>query len=68
MKVIKLVDLKVVDFEGGEGSGVFVIDDLVDIGKILKVVCEMLFKVYYVMVYVKLVGVFMVDIFIMEVF
>ena len=67
LKVIKPVDPKVVDLEGGEGSGVLVIDDLVDTGKTLKVVREMLPKAHYATVYAKPVGVPMVDTFITEV-
>ncbi|MBO6509823.1 MAG: xanthine phosphoribosyltransferase [Roseibium sp.] len=67
LKVIKPVDPKVVDLEDGEGSGVLVIDDLVDTGKTLKVVREMLPKAHYATVYAKPVGVPMVDTFITEV-
>ncbi|MBL6432146.1 MAG: xanthine phosphoribosyltransferase [Alphaproteobacteria bacterium] len=67
LKVIKPIDPKVIDLEDGEGSGVLVIDDLVDTGKTLKVVRAMLPKAHYATVYAKPVGVPMVDTFITEV-
>jgi xanthine phosphoribosyltransferase len=67
LDVIKPVDPKVIDLDDGEGSGVLVIDDLVDTGQTMKVVREMLPKAHFATVYAKPVGVPMVDTFITEV-
>ncbi|MTI45115.1 xanthine phosphoribosyltransferase [Roseibium hamelinense] len=67
LQVIKPVDPKVIDLEGGEGGGVLVIDDLVDTGKTAKVVRQMLPKAHFATVYAKPVGVPMVDTFVTEV-
>ncbi|GGB59466.1 xanthine phosphoribosyltransferase [Roseibium aquae] len=67
LRVIKPVDPKVIDLEQGEGSGVLVIDDLVDTGKTAKVVRQMLPKAHFATVYAKPVGVPMVDTFVTEV-
>ncbi len=67
LDVIKPVDSGLIDLDGGEGGGVLVIDDLVDTGKTMKVVREMLPKAHFATVYAKPVGVPMVDTFITEV-
>lgn len=47
--------LKVLDVDFmGDGEGILIIDDLVDFGKMLELVCEIYLKVYFVIVYVKL--------------
>ncbi|MBO6759031.1 MAG: xanthine phosphoribosyltransferase [Roseibium sp.] len=67
LKVIKPVDTGLIDLEEGEGSGVLVIDDLVDTGKTAKVVRDMLPKAHIATVYAKPVGCPMVDTFVTEV-
>ena len=67
LQVIKPIDPKVVDLEEGQGSGVLVIDDLVDTGKTAKVVREMLPKAHFATVYAKPMGCPLVDTFITEV-
>lgn len=67
LEVIKKVDPKIVDLDGGEGAGVLVIDDLVDTGATAKVVREMLPKAHFATVYAKPMGRPLVDTFITEV-
>lgn len=43
-----------------DGEGILVVDDLVDSGCMLELICEMYFKVYFVIVYVKFKGCLMV--------
>ncbi|RME14597.1 MAG: xanthine phosphoribosyltransferase [Alphaproteobacteria bacterium] len=61
--VIKAPDMKLV----GDGEGVLIIDDLVDTGKTLEVVRELLPKAHFATVYAKPKGRPMVDTFITEV-
>ena len=51
----------------GDGTGILIVDDLVDTGKTLKVVRQMLPKAHFATVYAKPAGREMVDTFITEV-
>ena len=62
-KVLKSPDLELV----GDGEGILIIDDLVDTGKTLKVVRDLLPKAHFATVYAKPKGRPMVDSFITEV-
>jgi len=62
-KVLKSPDLELV----GNGEGILIIDDLVDTGKTLKVVRDLLPKAHFATVYAKPKGRPMVDSFITEV-
>ncbi|MCC4243340.1 xanthine phosphoribosyltransferase [Stappia indica] len=67
LQVLKTIDRKVVDLNGGKGSGVLVIDDLVDTGKTARVVREMLPEAHFATVYAKPMGRPLVDTFVTEV-
>ena len=67
LQVLKTIDKKVVDLNGGKGSGVLVIDDLVDTGKTARVVREMLPEAHFATVYAKPMGRPLVDTFVTEV-
>jgi xanthine phosphoribosyltransferase len=67
LKVLKPVSKAVVDLAGGSGSGVLVIDDLVDTGKTARLVREMVPKCHYATLYAKPQGRPLVDTFITEV-
>lgn len=51
----------------GDGEGFIVIDDLVDIGGIVVAICEMYLKVYFVIIFVKLVGCLLVDDYVVDI-
>lgn len=51
----------------GDGEGFIVIDDLVDIGGIAVAICEMYLKVYFVIIFVKLVGCLLVDDYVVDI-
>lgn len=51
----------------GDGEGFIVIDDLVDIGGIVVVICEMYLKVYFVIIFVKLAGCLLVDDYVVDI-
>lgn len=67
LQVLKTIDKQVVDLNGGKGSGVLVIDDLVDTGKTARVVREMLPEAHFATVYAKPMGRPLVDTFVTEV-
>ena len=67
LQVLKTIDRNVVDLNGGKGSGVLVIDDLVDTGKTARVVREMLPEAHFATVYAKPMGRPLVDTFVTEV-
>ncbi|TCT12680.1 xanthine phosphoribosyltransferase [Tepidamorphus gemmatus] len=67
LDVIKPVSHKVIDLNGGDGSAVLIVDDLVDTGKTARVVREILPKAHFATVYAKPMGRPLVDTFITEV-
>jgi len=67
LQVLKTIDKRVVDLNGGKGSGVLVIDDLVDTGKTARVVRDMLPDAHFATVYAKPMGRPLVDTFVTEV-
>lgn len=60
-------EFKVLKCVEGDGEGFIVIDDLVDIGGIVVVICEMYLKVYFVIIFVKLVGCLLVDDYVVDI-
>jgi xanthine phosphoribosyltransferase len=67
LQVIKAIDHNVIDLNGGKGSSVLVIDDLVDTGKTARVVRDMLPDAHFATVYAKPMGRPLVDTFVTEV-
>ena len=67
LRVLKGVAAAVAGAGGGRGKGVLVVDDLVDTGKTLRLVRELLPEAHYAAVYAKPMGRPMVDTFITEV-
>ena len=67
LKILKPIGKEIVDLGGGNGSGVLVIDDLVDTGKTAKLVREMVPKCHYATMYAKPAGRPLVDTFVTEV-
>ena len=61
-RIIKTPDMEIV----GDGTGILIVDDLVDTGKTAKVVREMLPQAHFATVYAKPEGRPMVDSFITE--
>lgn len=51
-----------------DGEGFIVVDDLVDMGNIVCEICRMYLKVKFVIVFVKLVGVLLVDDYVIDIF
>jgi xanthine phosphoribosyltransferase len=67
LQVIKSVASAVAAIGGGRGKGVLIVDDLVDTGKTMKIVRELLPEAHVATVYAKPLGRPMVDTFITEV-
>jgi xanthine phosphoribosyltransferase len=67
IRVLKGVAPSILAIGGGEGSGVLIVDDLVDTGKTAKVVRDLLPKAHFATVYAKPMGRPLVDTFITEV-
>jgi xanthine phosphoribosyltransferase len=67
LKVLKEVAAAVVASGGGEGSGVLIVDDLVDTGQTAKVVRALLPRAHFATVYAKPMGRPQVDTYITEV-
>jgi xanthine phosphoribosyltransferase len=67
ISVIKEVNRDVIALDGGEGSAVLIVDDLVDTGKTARIVRGILPKAHFATVYAKPMGRPMVDTFITEV-
>jgi xanthine phosphoribosyltransferase len=67
VQVIKNIAAAVAGIGGGRGKGVLVVDDLVDTGRTMKVVRELLPEAHVATVYAKPMGRPMVDTFITEV-
>jgi xanthine phosphoribosyltransferase len=67
VRVIKSIAAAVANIGGGRGKGVLVVDDLVDTGKTMKVVRELLPEAHVATVYAKPMGRPLVDTFITEV-
>jgi xanthine phosphoribosyltransferase len=67
LQVLKSVAETVANAGGGAGTGVLIVDDLVDTGKTAKLVREMLPKAHFATVYAKPMGRPQVDTFITEV-
>lgn len=67
LKVLKTVAPDIVAVGGGDGSGVLIVDDLVDTGKTAQVVRGILPRAHFAAVYAKPLGRPMVDTFITEV-
>ena len=67
LQVLKPVSQSIVDLAEGSGSGVLVIDDLVDTGKTARLVRNMIPKCHYATLYAKPQGRPLVDTFITEV-
>jgi xanthine phosphoribosyltransferase len=67
LQVLKPVSQAIVDLAEGSGSGVLVIDDLVDTGKTARLVRDMVPKCHYATLYAKPQGRPLVDTFITEV-
>ncbi len=67
LKVLKDIAAAVVSCGGGAGSGVLIVDDLVDTGQTAKVVRALLPRAHFAAVYAKPMGRPMVDTFITEV-
>ena len=67
LEVLKRVSPEIASIAGGSGSGVLVIDDLVDTGNTGRLVREMLPKCHYATIYAKPMGKPLVDTFITEV-
>ena len=65
--MLKDVARGIVGIGGGRGKGVLIVDDLVDTGKIAKVVRDILPEAHFATVYAKPMGRPMVDTFITEV-
>jgi xanthine phosphoribosyltransferase len=67
LQVLKPIAKTIVDLAEGSGSGVLVIDDLVDTGKTARLVRDMVPKCHYATLYAKPQGRPLVDTFITEV-
>ena len=67
LTVLKPIAKDVVDLAGGKGSGLLVIDDLVDTGRTARLVRDMVPKCHYATMYAKPAGRPLVDTFITEV-
>ncbi|MBA5777630.1 xanthine phosphoribosyltransferase [Stappia sp. F7233] len=67
LQVIKPIDPKVINLDGGKGKAVLVIDDLTDTGKTARVVRDMLPEAHFATVYAKPMGRPLVDTFVTEV-
>lgn len=67
LKVLKPIGPQIVDLAEGGGSGVLVIDDLVDTGSTARLVREMVPRCHYATLYAKPAGRPMVDTFVTEV-
>jgi xanthine phosphoribosyltransferase len=67
LKVLKDVAASIVESGGGEGTGVLIVDDLVDTGQTATVVRALLPRAHFATVYAKPKGRPMVDTFITEV-
>ncbi len=67
LKVLKGVAPAIVALAGGQGSGVLIVDDLVDTGQTAKIVRGLLPRAHFATVYAKPMGRPMVDTFITEV-
>ncbi len=67
MAVLKTISPEVIALGGGDGSGVLVVDDLVDTGATARVVREMVPRAHFATVYAKPKGRPLVDTFITEV-
>jgi xanthine phosphoribosyltransferase len=67
LQVLKGIADQVQKLGGGDGSGLLVIDDLVDTGKTARIVRDMLPKAHFATVYAKPLGRPLVDTFITEV-
>lgn len=67
LRVLKTVAANIVALRGGRGKGVLVVDDLVDTGKTVKLVRDILPEAHFAAVYAKPLGRPMVDTFITEV-
>jgi len=67
LQVLKGIADQVQKLGGGDGTGLLVIDDLVDTGKTARIVRDMLPKAHFATVYAKPLGRPLVDTFITEV-
>jgi xanthine phosphoribosyltransferase len=67
LRVLKTVAADIAALGGGRGKGVLVVDDLVDTGKTVKLVREILPEAHFAAVYAKALGRPLVDTFITEV-
>ena len=67
LRLVKTVSAEIVRIGGGDGTGVLIVDDLVDTGKTAKVVRDLLPKAHFATVYAKPMGRPLVDTFITEV-
>ncbi|WP_181702230.1 xanthine phosphoribosyltransferase [Chthonobacter albigriseus] len=67
LQVLKGVDPKLIEMDGGQGAGILIIDDLVDTGATARIVREMIPKAHFATVYAKPKGRPLVDTFVTEV-